>query len=129
MSDYEDDSMMQNGSDNQPTKIRDPLDDEEEEEDGQPPRRSRYEDDEDEEEEEEEEGGPGDSRAKKKAKVRAFCCLLNPIASSLFGFRNAIEGLPLAVSSTLRPKLVMTRRKRTMTTRMVMVRLLYVLTS
>ena len=65
--------MMQNGSDDQPTKTRDPLDDEEEEEeDDQPPRRSRYEDDEDEEEEEEEEG-PGDSRAKKKAKVRAFC--------------------------------------------------------
>ena len=76
MSDYEDDSMMQNGSDNQPAKTRDPLDDEEEE-DGQPPRRSRYEDDEDEEEEEEE--GPGDSRAKKKSKVRAFCCLPNPI--------------------------------------------------
>lgn len=81
MSDYEDDSIMQNGSDNQPTKTRDPLDDEEEEQDGQPPRRSRYEDDEDEDEEEEGEGGvPGDSRAKKKAKVRAFCCLLIPIA-------------------------------------------------
>ena len=64
---------MQNGSDDQPTKSRDPLDDEEEEEDDQPPRRSRYEDDEEEEEEEEEvEGVPGDSRAKKRAKVRAL---------------------------------------------------------
>lgn len=74
MSDYEDDSVMQNGSDDQPTKSRDPLDDEEEEEDDQPPRRSRYEDDEDDEEAEEEEGdeGPGDSRAKKKAKVRVL---------------------------------------------------------
>lgn len=73
MSDYEDDSIMQNGSDDQPTKSRDPLDDEEEEEDDQPPRRSRYEDDEEEEEEEEEvEGVPGDSRAKKRAKVRAL---------------------------------------------------------
>lgn len=64
---------MQNGSDDQPTKPRDPLDDEEEEEDEQPPRRSRYEDDEEEEEEEEEaEGVPGDSRAKKRAKVRAL---------------------------------------------------------
>ena len=62
---------MQNESDDQPTKTRDPLDDEEEEEDDQPPRRSRYEDDE--EEEEEEEQGPGDSRAKKKTKVRASC--------------------------------------------------------
>ena len=73
MSDYEDDAMIQNGSDDQPTKSRDPLDDEEEEEDGQPPRRSRYEDDEEEEEEEEGgEGVPGDSRAKKRAKVRAL---------------------------------------------------------
>ena len=80
MSDYEDDSIMQNGSDDQPTKTRDPLDEEEEEEDSQPPRRSRYEDDEDEEEEEEEEG-PGDSRTKKKAKVRVFSCGLDLIGS------------------------------------------------
>lgn len=73
MSDYEDDSVMQNGSDDQPTRSRDPLDDEEEEEDDQPPRRSRYEDDEEEEEEGEEgDEGPGDNRAKKKAKVRAL---------------------------------------------------------
>ena len=64
--------MMQNGFGDQPTKTRDPLDDEEEEEEDQPPRRSRYEDDEEEEEEEEEETGPGDSRAKKKTKVRAL---------------------------------------------------------
>ena len=73
--------MMQTGLGDQPTKSKGPLDDEEEEEDDQPPRRSRYEDDED--EEEEEEGGdeaPGDSRAKKKAKVRAFCCGFNLIA-------------------------------------------------
>ena len=61
---------MQNVSDDQPTQTRDPVDEEEEEGDDQPPRRSRYEDDEEEEEEEEE--GPGDSRAKKKTKVRAF---------------------------------------------------------
>ena len=73
MSDYEDDSVMQPGSDDQPAKARDPLDDEEGEEDDQPPRRSRYEDDE-EEEEEEEEGVTGDSRTKKKAKARAFFC-------------------------------------------------------
>ena len=47
MSDYEDGSMMQNGSDDQPTKTRDPLDDEEEE-------------------------GPGGSKAKKKIKVRVL---------------------------------------------------------
>jgi hypothetical protein len=80
MSDYEDDPMMQNGSGDQPTKIRDPLDGEEEEGD-QPPRRSRYEDDEDEEEEEEEEEeGPGDSRAKKKTKVRVLYHGPDPIA-------------------------------------------------
>jgi len=72
MSDYEDESMMQNGSDDQPTKPRDPLDDEEEEEEDQPPRRSRYEDDEDDDEEE-----PGDSRTKKKTKVRVFSCRFN----------------------------------------------------
>ena len=81
MSDYEDGSMMQAGSDDQPTKSRNPLDDEEEEDD-QPPRRSRYEDEEEEDEEEEEEAdeGHGDSRAKKKAKVRAFCCDFDLIA-------------------------------------------------
>ena len=82
MSDYGDDSMMQHGSDDQPAKTRDPLDDEEMDEDDQPPRRSRYEDDEDEEEEEEEEGA-GDSRTKKKTKVCAFCYGFGPFGSVL----------------------------------------------
>ena len=112
---------MQNGSDDPPTKSRDPLDDEEEEEDDQPPRRSRYEDDEEEEAEEEEaEGVPGDSRAKKKAKVRSVTGLAQ-LHSCLLVFRDATEGLPSAVSSTLKPKSVMMRRKRTTMTRMVTV--------
>ena len=124
MSDYEDDSMMQNGSDDQPTKPRDPLDDEEEE-DTQPPRRSRYEDDEEEEEEEEGEGEgvPGDSRAKKKVKVRVFCSGFTKLHPCLFGFRDATEGLRSAVSSTSRPKSATTRTKRIMTMRMDTVRL------
>ena len=73
ISDYEDDSMMQNGSDNQPTKTRDPLDSEEEEEDGQPPRRSQYEDDEDENGEVEEEGAVEPKRRSKCA--RSVVCL------------------------------------------------------
>ena len=109
---------MQNGSDDQPTKSRDPLDDEEEEDD-QPPRRSRYEDDEEEEEEAEEaEGVPGDSRAKKRAKVRALCSGLAQLHPCLFVFRDATEGRPSVVSSTSRPKSVMMRRKRTTMTRM-----------
>lgn len=93
MSDVEDETLQQTGSDDPmnpygdddqaepPEQAGNPTqeDEQEEDDDDEPPRRSRYEDDEDEEEEEEEEDDAGAERGKKKVKVCSFYLCLVPV--------------------------------------------------